>query len=288
MEQTLTGSRSASGGAELPTVVRDVGEGVFEHDDFGISAETAYHALLGFFPFLLFLGSVLSGLSFLIDKDVLIEELAGQVEGTAPDDVSSTFQRVLDDLLNKGGVTVGIIGAGFALWSGSNAMASLVKGLNRIHGSARQSGVVEERMKGLAFLALFFLAFVAAQVLIVGSSYLSEEIGAVLGGAIEFGAWLLAFLITAFAVGLFYRWGPDERHEDTSVISIGALVFSVSWLIFMAVYTVYLAIFGGPTSALGIIGFVILVMVWFFWTSFSVLLGAEVDHRLSRAAEDGH
>jgi membrane protein len=146
--------------------------------------------------------------------------------------------------------------------------------------------MLEERLKGLAFLLLFFLAFVAAQVLIVGSSYARHELGLLVGVPVELAAWALAFLVTALSVGVFYKWAPAERDEEkVAVISVGALVFAVSWLTFMAVYTAYLAAFGGPTSALGIIGFVILLMVWFFWTAFSILLGAEVDHRLGREVE---
>ncbi|HEX5939947.1 MAG TPA: YihY/virulence factor BrkB family protein [Dehalococcoidia bacterium] len=267
-------------------MAHDVTRRVFKHDDLGLSAEAAYHALLAFFPFLLFVGSVMAGLTWLIDKETLIEELAGQVEGTAPDDVSTTFQDVLDDLLSKGGLTVGIIAGVFALWSGSNAIGSLVKGLNRIHGSSRRVGMVEERLKGLAFLLVFLVAFILSQVLIVGSSYLADELGLLVGTFIELGAWITAFVVTAASVGLFYRWAPAERDEKNSaVITTGGLVFAVSWLTFMVVYTIYLTAFGGPTSALGIIGFVILLMVWFFWTAFSILLGAEVDHRLGQEVE---
>lgn len=280
------GRRTGSEAPEFTRTVRKVADDVFEHDDLGLSAETAYHALLGFFPFLLLLGSVLSGLTWLIDKDTLVKELAGQVEGTAPEDVSSTFQKVLDDLLTKGGVVVGVVGGLFALWSGSNAVASLIKGLNRIYGSSSQGGMLEERLKGVAFLLLFLLAFVAAQVLIVGSSYLSEELGLIAGAPVEISAWVLAFLVTALSVGIFYRLAPAQRDEkNEAVITVGALVFALSWLTFMVVYTAYLSAFGGPTSALGIIGFVILLMVWFFWTAFSILLGAEVDHRLGQQVE---
>jgi membrane protein len=280
LSEGLTQRRPANELAEGSKFARDVAEDVFEHDDLGISAEAAYHALLAFFPLMLLIGSILSGLTWLVEKDTIIEELGGQVEGTAPDDVSTTFQDVLDDLLSKGGLTVGIFSGVVALWAGSNALAALVKGLNRIHNAESQAGMLEERLKGLAFLAVFFIAFISAQVLIQGSSHMGEEVGFALGSALEVAAWLLAFVVTTASVAVFYRWAPAQRHDDKAIITAGSLVFAFSWLVFMVVYTVYLSFFGGPTSALGIIGFVVLLMVWFFWTAFSILLGAEVDHRL--------
>ncbi|MEX2238646.1 MAG: YhjD/YihY/BrkB family envelope integrity protein [Dehalococcoidia bacterium] len=155
---------------ELRALIRGVTKQSLEDDVAALSAEAAYHSLLAFFPFLLFVAASLGYLSGIIDTDGAVDAIVGQVEGTAPDDASSTLEDLLNDLIDDRRPELLIFGALFAIWSGSNAVRTLIKGINRIQGVKDPTKAVGRRVLAFAFLALFFAVLLATQLVVHGST----------------------------------------------------------------------------------------------------------------------
>ncbi|MPZ23914.1 MAG: YihY family inner membrane protein [Dehalococcoidia bacterium] len=285
--QAATASVKQATGGDLKASASEVSGRVMKHDDLGLAAEVAYHAMLAFLPFLLFLGAIAGLFSPLIEKDEIVDAIAGQAEEAGAEEATSTVKQMVEDILDNSSAQLAAVGLLVAVWSGSNAIAALMKGLDRIHGTEKRTGWLAIRAKAAAFLVLFVAVFVLAQVLIQGASLLGDEIGSVAGLPIEFIAWLLGLALVVASIGVFYRFAPSERRESDALVTLGSLVYAVAWIAITGVYTIYLSLFGGPTSAFGVVGAVILIMVWFFWTAFSVLLGAEVDRYVGDQVDGG-
>lgn len=270
------------GAGELSDLVKGVTEQVFRHDVMGLSAETAYHGLLAFFPFLLFVAATVGFLSFAIDTQQVVDEIVGQLEGTAPEDTSSALKDLFDDLVEARRPELLILGGGLAIWSGSNAVSALIKGMNRIQETEDNTEVVGRRFLAFGFLFMFLVVALAGQALIQGVGFLTQDLGFFLRGLFSTLAWLATLVLLVTTVGVFYRYAPEKRSGGSELVTVGGLVFALFWLGGTAVYTIYLRVGGGPQSIFGLIGVVMLLMVWFYISAFAVLVGAEVDRYLGK------
>jgi membrane protein len=279
LSKPLAAQRATS---ELKRLVQGVTKQVVDHDVMGLSSEAAYHLLLGFFPFLLFLGALIGLLSPVLDTRALGDAIIGQLEGTAPDDVTSTVERIIDDFIEGRRWDLLALGGVFAAWSGSNAVRTLIKGLNRIQEADEDLGMIPRRLLAFGFLVMFLAVFVAAQVLIQGSSYLAQDSGVLQRALVETAAWIGTLLLVIASVGVFYRLAPAKRRGGAELVTAGGLVFAVVWIGASIGYRLYVSVSGGPQSVFGIIGVVILLMVWFYLTALAVLIGAEVDSYLGK------
>ena len=99
------------------------------HEDFpNAAAEMAYMLVIGIFPFMLFLTAVFGWLG----KQFFMAKLLAALSAIAPVDVIKLINSVLKEVtLFQNGGLIGIAGFFVTLFLASNAIAVIIKGLNR-------------------------------------------------------------------------------------------------------------------------------------------------------------
>jgi membrane protein len=259
----------------LTRVIRNTIVGFFRHEALQYSGAMAYFAMLSLVN--LFVLGVVAASFVMTDvaaRDFVIE----RVSHAMPIDSTTVADLIDGAVAARGGVT--IVGLALLLWSALGVFGALSRGISRVFVKAPPRPFWRDRLVGLALLvttgflvvasvALGIIAqtlqgFVASTVSLPGAG----TIFAVLTNLIPVGLIFFAFLIV-------YRVLPN-RPVETAEVWPGALVATVLWTALRVGFTFYATQVAKYNSVFGPIGTGITVLVFLYFSSVVLLLGAEV------------
>jgi len=266
----------------------------FKSDDLpGMAAETAYHLVFAIPPILILLVTAAAMLNTFTDIPV-VENLRSIVDQRAPADLKAVFDSSIDNAINQASGGAVSIGAAvtliIALWSGSNAVTSLVKGLNRTYDVDEERGLVKK--KGLAFglTVLFLLLFNASFVLFV----FGRQLGAWIAGQIGLGPvfssvwnivrWPVAVVLVMLFLSLLFYLGPNLE-QKWRWVSPGSIFATLLWVIVVFGFKFYLAV-SNPGSAYGIFGALVVLLFFLYVTGLIFLLGSELNAVILKRSDE--
>jgi membrane protein len=251
---------------------------------FMVAAALSFYAMLALFPGLLALVS-LYGLLF-DPQDV--ERFASMLAGLLP---ASAWETLHEELRALVSVETGSLSLGFALstlgalWSATTGVDALIEAVNWAYGTPERRSFLRRRTLSLRLtLGLMLVAVVAiALVAILPSVVAVLRHRPALLHLLSIARWpLLAMLVTVGLLTL-YRVAPC-RPKPARWVLTGALLIGVLWLAISGLFSFYVSEFGSYHKTYGALGGVVVLLLWFYWSAFLVLLGAEVTAALEGAA----
>jgi membrane protein len=249
------------------------------------AAALSYYFLFALFPALLFLTTLLG----LLPLPDLMGRLMGYLERVLPGDSASLVQRTLTEVVRGAHGGLLSVGALMALWAGSNGMVSIITSLNVAYDVTDPRPWWRRRLVAIALTLLFSVLTMAALVLLV----FGGKIGEVLGGWVGLGPlavtlwnvlqWPVAAVLALLAISLVYYLAPaaEQRWRWVTPGSATALVL---WLAISLGFRLYVSHFGNYNATYGSIGGVILLMTWLYLSGLVLLLGAEINSEIQKAA----
>jgi len=90
--------------------------------------------------------------------------------------------------------------------------------------------------------------------------------------------WPILAVVMAIGVGLLYWLAlKDSPQGWLGVVTPGAVVATIGWLLVSALFAVYTANFSSYSRTYGALASIVVVLLWLWLSSLFVLLGAEVD-----------
>jgi membrane protein len=272
---------------ELIQLGKDIGKEINEDDVGGLAADMAYHFVMALFPFLLFLVALTSFIEPVFGVDNLEQKIVDEVAKVAPPDVTSTVETLVSNVLNNQSAGLLSIGLVLAIWSASGAMQTVMKAINRAYDVEEGRGFIPKRALAIGLTVLTAVFFIFATGLIIGGQFVSELVSDSLGvgGAGEV-LWMIARFVGVLAlVGLaiaFIYWKAPAKDQRWVWVSPGAIFFVVAWIIATVGFSFYIANFGSYNETYGTIGAAIIALLWFYITSFLIVLGAEINAVLEK------
>ena len=103
--------------------------------------------------------------------------------------------------------------------------------------------------------------------------------------AIRYARWPALAVLTALALAVTYRFGPDRVNARWKWLTWGSGTATVLWLIASLGFSWYVSAFNSYDKVYGSIGAVVILLFWFWLAAFtSGLLGAELDNAIERSA----
>jgi membrane protein len=193
---------------------------------------------------------------------------------------------------SAGLLTVGLIGT---IWAASHGIGSVMKATNRVWGveETRSFGKRALIMVGLTLSA--GLGLLLAFVVLFGAQVYGAKIADAIGAGAAFAVAVailrfpVAIVLIMIAVAILY-WAAPNNDQPLGWGSIGAVFFTISWLVATSLFGLYISHFGSYNKTYGAIGGVIVLLVWLNLTSTLLLLGSEINavvrrERLARAVD---
>jgi len=244
-----------------------------------VAAGVAFYAFLAFVPALV---AFISIYGLVADPS----DVARQVQ-----DVASALPKEVQDFLvfqltsitnaNRAGVSITlVIAIVLALWSASGGMAALITGVHVAHEHDEPTSFAIRRGKAL-LLTLGAIVFLGVVIFVIAAlPPLLSNAGLGRAGRVVFGVvrWPILAVVMAIGVGLLYRLAlKDSPQGWLGVVTPGAVVATIGWLLVSALFAVYTANFSSYSRTYGALASIVVVLLWLWLSSLFVLLGAEVD-----------
>lgn len=237
------------------------------------------------------------GLFTLFSEPTLVNELMERFGTVVPEE---SVTLVSDSLLQlqqqrSSGIALTIAGLVLAVWTTTGAVTTMMTAINRAYDLEDERGFVGKR----ATAAILVVALGIAVLLVAGFLVLGPHIQRWVGEALDAeravswiwwtAQWpvLLAVLGIVFAV--VYALATDRSNRHWRVISPGAAVAVVVWLLVSAGFALYASQFGSYNKTWGSLSVAIVTMVWLWLSALAILYGAEVNAETEREVrgEDG-
>ncbi len=259
----------------FPRVFRRAVSGFMNHQALQFAGSMAYFAVLSVFQ-LLVLGVVLGSI-FLGDGEArqFIIDQAGTGSPLDADTIGGIIDAVIE---SRGSMT--LISVAFLAWSALGVFSAISTGIGRVFENAPPRPFIKDKLIGLFLMTLTGVLAVGSVVIGIVTGILQEAatdvVADIPGGGTAI--WLIGFavpiLLIFLAFWVIYRVVPNRPVSWGEVLP-GAIVAAVLWTILRFGFTWYATSVANYESAFGPISTGITLLVFLYFASIIVLLGAE-------------
>ena len=250
----------------------------------GLAAELAYYFLLALVPAIAFVAALAT-----FFPDALIDQILANLSDFVPSDVLRIVQEQFDALASSRNGSVLTAGLLLALWSSSAALVGITEALNRAYDIIEGRPWWKVRLTSMALTFTLAALVLIAFALVMAGGALAESLAMHLGFGMRFATaikvleWPLIFLLVVVAIGVVFYAAPDAD-QDWEWISPGAVVSAALWLAASLVFKAFITRFPQYNATYGSLGGVIVLMLWFYISGLSILIGAEMNSEIDHAS----
>ncbi len=258
---------------------------IIDQDFCGVAAEMAFWFILGLFPFLLFLASLFAWLG----KKALFTPIISFITNIAPKDVASLILNTLEEaMIFKQGTFIAVFGICITIFLASNAIAAIIKGLNRAYAIEENRSFIHTR--SLAIVMVFInslVLFLTVNLIVLGKVFLDFMLDYTILSQlsvdiISISRWPVSYIALACLTICNYYTLPaidgNDKLKFKSVLS-GTFFFSLFWIVGSWGFSLYLSNLNAYNKVYGTIGAFAILMVWLYYTSLIMLIGGEINSR---------
>jgi membrane protein len=253
----------------------------FAHDVVNTAKAAAYSGMLMFFPALLVITTLVAQVE---EGPSLVGETRAVLEQFLPPDTLDLVQSsILSHQLHSGRVILSA--AGLSFFAGLGVMLSLMEGFRRAYRLPPESWTFwGRRVRGLLLVFIVLVPLSMASLAIVFGHqiefWMVDNAGHDLRHVVIFFwrmvRWTVSFVAIVAVLTALYHFGT-RRTEHWLWVLPGAIAGTLIWFPATLAYGWYVTSVANYTHIYGSFATGIATLVWLYITSFSVLLGAELN-----------
>lgn len=266
------------------TVLLRVYEQTGEDRVLALAAGVVFYGLLALFPAIT---ALVSSYALFTNASTIgdhLANLAGFMPPSAFGLINEQVSRIVTGATGK--LTVAFaVSLAIAIWSANAGMKAVFDALNVAYGMRERRSFVVFNIISLIFtigaIAAVLIAFGGIVLVPIVLSYL--PFGDI-APALQWLRWPALTVLLLAALALLYRFGPDHINPNWHWITPGAMFAALAWLAGSALLSWYLANFADYNATYGSLGAAIGLMMWMWISAIVVLVGAELNAALDRAA----
>ncbi len=268
-------------------IVRTV-QDVDRNHTLAFAAALSYYFVMAFFPALIALAAIIAYLPI----PNLFNTMVGTLSRVMPPESTGLVRKIVAEIItpNRGALlSFGLLGT---LWSASGGFANMIEALNVAYNVPETRPMWKTRLLALELtFEVGTLILFAFSVMIVG-----PEFGAYLAGHMGFSwafamAWpylryALAVAFIVLAVEGLYFHGPNIKHRFLDTLP-GAALAVLGWILLSSLLSLYVHRVAHLNKTYGVLGGGIALLLWMYWSSFTVLIGAVLNSEIIQERGDG-
>ena len=255
-----------------------------------VAAGVTFYGLLSVFPAI---GAVVSLYGLIADSGTIrdnLDRLSSFLPGGAVEVIGEQVARVAAAGSGALGLSF-IISLAVAIWGANAGIKAVFDAINVAYGAKEERGFFKLNLISLAFTlaAILFAVIALLAIVVVPISIHTLGLDAVATPFLTYGRWPLVWLLVALALALLYRFGPtDSLNPKWHWITWGSAAASLLWLVASALFSFYAANFGSYNATYGSLGAVIGLMTWMWLSATVIIMGAELNSEIEKAAGEAH
>jgi membrane protein len=282
-------------GTPVMVVLKRTGKAFVDDDLVSRAAELGFYFLFSVFPMLICasaaLGLTARSAPGVYDK--LLHYLTIVVPPSAYHLVISTFNQTAQ-ASTGGKITFGLL---VSLWSGSMAFSAIQDTINLVYKVRETRPYWKAHLASIfVTLLLVFIATVTLGIMFSGDflahrAYLAIwhhplRIAAAL--AIHLVTWFITCALLMLMFSTIYYYAPDLKKKCWRWLTPGAALGIITWVIASLGFRVYLHFFNSYSVTYGSLGGVMVLLMWFYITGLTLLVGAELNSEIQASVAEKH
>jgi membrane protein len=246
------------------------------------AAALTYYGLMSLFPALL-LGVSLLGLlgQYPETYNAVVSYLRDVVPPNTLNAIDHSLKRAIQ---HKGSATAGlVIGAVIALYGTTGVLESARRALNVVFGVPSGRSFLHRKARDIvSSFVLIGLVLITLILVFVGGTLADHVFGENGAHAWNLLRWPLAVVVAMLAFAYIYYVTPDLPERRFKVMTPGAAVAVVVWIVISFGFSQYLSHYSEVNAIYGTFAGAIILVAWVWLTNVSLLFGAELNAALSR------
>lgn len=270
--------------ARLKEILVCAYQGIGAHGTSLLAAGVAFYALFALFPAL---GAATWFFGLAADPATIQAQL-NSLKDVLPAEAWKLIDQQLHALTSQSTSLslAGLFSLLVALYSARLAASSMMEALNTVYGVKETRSFLVTNSLAILFtlVAIVILLLGVAAMVVAPIVFSFVGLRSLSGVIIGYARWPALAVIMALALALTYRYGPDRENARWKWLTWGSATATAVWLIASLGFSWYVSTFNSYDRVYGSIGAVAVLLFWFWITTFSGLLGAELDNAIERTA----
>lgn len=244
---------------------------VHRDEIWNVAAQLSYYLLLSFFPLMIAIVSLLD--YYPAGIDLLMKEL----EAVLP---QMAFQLINENMKVFSGLNGDMFSIGFisTLWVATKGSKAIYRNLNRGYDEiGKRHFAVAYLISFCITLSMILFIVLSLFVILLSNHFILHYItnSKIIFVLSQLRIWAM-FFVFVLALTVMYALVPRLKLTFRQVLP-GAVVATVLWIVCTVGFEIYVNNFGNYTVVYGTLGGFVVLMLWLYLVSFSLLLGNEIN-----------
>lgn len=247
-------------------------------DDYvaAFSAHAALFILISFFPFIMFLLTMVQYLPF--TQSYILSVFTNFF----PDVIDSFIVSIITEIYQKSSGTLMSITVITALWSASRGFLSIVRGLNSVYGIKETRNYFHLRFISTLYTLVFAVMIIICLCFLVFGNSLYVGITNKFPFLKELALLIIsmrtmvALCVLVIFFLLLYKVIPNRKSSLFNELP-GALLSAGGWMLFSYLYSYYIDNMGNFSYMYGSLTVIVLLILWLYSCMYIMFIGAEIN-----------
>ncbi len=248
-----------------------------------VAAGLAMCAMLAVFPGL---AAVVAIYGMFASPAQVVEHMQS-FSGVLPPGTWDLFKTQLQNVAGEaqGSLTfAALAGLGIALWSAKAGMSALMTATNIAYAETEKRSFIRQTLVALSFTVGAIVGFLLVLGLgivlplflkVLGTSWWVQMLAGVL-------RWLVLWGVAVTSFAVLYRYAPSRERARWRWVTWGSAIAATLWIVMSGSFAWYVGSFASYGKTYGALGGVIALLMWFYLSSLTVVIGAEINAEMER------
>ena len=246
-----------------------------------IAAGVAFYAMLAIFPGL----TALVSLYGLVSDPFQVQEQLATISRLIPPEAYRIIENQLRTLAQQpgGSLSLGFFGGLLlTLWSANQGVKALIEALNIVYQESEARGIIKLNLFSLLFTFLTVLFVVVTLFAIVITPAILEFLPIPVSTKTLYNLlqWPFLAMLISLLLDFTYCYFPSRHRAKWRWVTYGSFFAGIFWMLASALFSFYVTNFSNYNKMYGSVGAVIVLMMWFYISSFIILLGGELNSEM--------
>ena len=252
------------------------------------ASSIAFKFFIAMFPAIIFLFTLIPYIPIENFQTTLLEQLHDAV----PENFYVLISSTITDIVSR--QQGGLLSLGFVLafYFASNGFLGVIVAFNSTSHIIETRKLFQQYFISIILMIIIsILIFASTSLMLIGSRVLNYlVIREILNGdfvifALKFGKWIVILLMIFFSISFMYFLGPAKK-QRFRFISAGSTLATLLFIATTLGFNFYVENFSNYNALYGSIGTIIVIMMWLYLNSISLLVGFELNASISSAKKN--
>jgi membrane protein len=263
-------------------------KGIYEGYLTSRASAISFNFFLAVFPSLIFIFTIIP----FIPIEHFQQTLLDLIDDLVPQSAYETIKDTVEDVVTRphgGLLSVGFI---LTLYFATNGIHSLMEAFNNTYHTIETRTWIRQRLiSTLLVIINSFLLIISIGLITFGTSLLSLILpGSILSSSIYLttiivSKWIIILITLFFAISFIYYLAPAKRRHFR-FISAGSTLATILIIVTTLGFNFYVDNFSRYNVLYGSIGTLMIVLLWIYFNSISLLIGFELNASIYNATKE--